>query len=352
MDDEIRKILRDAIEAEKEGFELYSQGAKRAKKAEVRALLNRLANDEAKHKRILEDELELLTNPRASFLKLERGTTSVAELEERLEAAESAAMAMREAAQELVEFRERLERELETAAQVQRRFLPKAMPSVRGLDMSGKSIMARRVGGDYFDVTVDGNRLFLAIGDVMGKGLPAALLMATMRAAWRAEVAGGFHPAEVLRLLNEATFDDFNSSRSFASFISGEYDAATGKISFANAGHPPPLFLGRGEAEASEIVTTDLLIGIEPKATFSSTDLELSPGDILVLYTDGLAEALKPVGGEERIAELVVDNRELSANGIKNALNSAADDAVKERGISDDATVLVLKREKNARRAR
>lgn len=344
MDDEIRKILKQAIEAEIEGFELYSRGAKRTKKAEVRALLNRLANDEAKHKRILEDELELLTNPRASFVRLERGTTPVAELEERLAAAESAAVAMREAAEELAVFRERVEQELETAAEVQRRLLPKGMPSVRGLKVSGKSMMARRVGGDYFDFKVDGDRLFLAIGDVMGKGLPAALLMATMRAAWRAEVAGRFRPAEVLRLVNEATFEDFNSSRSFASFISAEYDARTGKLSFANAGHPSPLFLGRDEMEASEIITSDLLIGIEPRTTFSSTKLELSPGDIVLLYTDGLTEALKPAGAEERIAELLAEKRDLDADGIRDALNSAAIDLVKERGITDDATVLVLKK--------
>ncbi|MHB0977490.1 MAG: SpoIIE family protein phosphatase [Candidatus Aquicultorales bacterium] len=341
MEDEIKKVLESAIQAEKDGFKTYSEAAKKTDKAEIRAVFNRLANDEIKHRRILETELELLTNPRSSFISLERETTSIGDLEEQLVAAESAAMTFREATEELVDYRERIEQELRMAQEVQARLLPRKMPRADGLDVSGRSVPARRVGGDYFDFSTSDGYLYVAVGDVMGKGLPAALLMATVRAAWKAEVAGGFNPPEILSLINEATFEDFSSSRSFVSFISGQYDEEGSVFSFANAGHPPPFHLISDRADPEEIITSDILIGIDLDAEFSSARVSLGPGDIILLYTDGLTDIF--ADDPDTIPRLLSASRAKTAKGIQEVLLREALKRTSDR-VADDVTVVVIKK--------
>lgn len=343
MDDEIKKILREAIEAEIEGYNLYAGAAKTARKAEVKAIFNRLANDEIKHRKILEAELKLMVDPRAAFVTLERETTPVSELEERLVAAESATMALRETTEELSEYRDRVQRELDMAEIVQRRMLPKGVPKLPGLEVEGRSKMARQVGGDYFDFSLRNDHLSFAIGDVMGKGMPAAILMATLRAAWRAEVVGGFDPPKVLRLMNEALHEDMATANSFVSLISADYDVPTGALSFANAGHMPPFYLPAGADEVHQVISQDILIGIDPSAEYTATRLLLDEGDLLLFYTDGLTDAIRKAGGERQIQEMLVEDRSLGAREIVDILLARVDSLGAE-GVVDDATVIVLKK--------
>ncbi len=210
----------------------------------------------------------------------------------------------REAAQ-----RERITSELEIARQVQERLFPKAPPAVPGIDLAGHCRPAQTVGGDYYDflLTPSGG-LGLAIGDVAGKGIPAALLMAGLQASLRGlTLAGVVDPADLMAKLNQLIFDATPLNR-FATFFYGLYDPATRRLRYSSAGHNPVLLYRAASGEIEWLKTPGVGLGLSRRSRYAQAECVLAPGDVLVLYTDGVTEARNSQDdefGEDRLVEAV-----------------------------------------------
>lgn len=255
--------------------------------------------------------------------------------------------------------RERLQQEMETARKIQERLLPSDQPLLAGWEVTGVSIPSLQVGGDYFDfVSPATDRLGIAIGDVSGKGVPAALLMSNLQACLKGQV---MHPAPVADtvtrindLLSEST-----DAHMFATFLYGELDVTSGRFTCTNAGHDPALVVRRDGA-VEWLTSNGLILGMFAEQEYTQASVALEPGDILVLYTDGITEAGAPTPveiaefgedevedtefGEERLADVVVAAREQPALGIRESVLAAVHDHLGDRPQGDDITLVVLKR--------
>ena len=189
-------------------------------------------------------------------------------------------------------LRERITSELEIARQVQQRLLPRRAPLLPGLDLAGHCQPAQTVGGDYFDfLTTPSGDIGLAIGDVAGKGIPASLLMAALQASLRGlTLAGISRPAELMEKLNMLIYDATPLNR-FATFFYGLYDPATRCLRYSSAGHNPALLYRSASGETFWLKTRGIGLGLKRNSTYAQAELILEPGDILILYTDGVTEA-------------------------------------------------------------
>ena len=189
--------------------------------------------------------------------------------------------------------RERLERELRTAREIQERLLPHAMPDLPGWEITGVSVPSLQVGGDYFDfLDLPDGRLGVAIADVSGKGIPAALLMANLQALLQGQVIHLAEVSSVVAHMNDLLTRSTDIGR-FATFFYGALDSVTGAFTATNAGHNPPLLL-RADGRLEELKDGGLLIGMLEGQTYRQQTVTLEPGDLLVLFTDGITEAEGP----------------------------------------------------------
>lgn len=197
-----------------------------------------------------------------------------------------------------------IEEELAIARKIQESLLPTGrLPgSVFGVNIQGLQIPAKYVGGDLFDYYVRDNKLFFCIGDVSGKGIPAALLMAIAHSLFRSLSAHNTQPERIASELNVAMSDN-NPDLMFITFFLGVMDLTTGVVRYCNAGHNPPIVIRHGHAEFLD-TEPSLLLGVELDATYTAYEVALDPGDALFLYTDGLTEAENPekkLFGEKRV---------------------------------------------------
>jgi len=213
--------------------------------------------------------------------------------------------------------RERQDKELEIASEIQNQLLPRRCPHIRGLDIAARCQTANLVGGDYYDfIPTNYDQLKMAdweedaeqdvpwsivIGDVMGKGLPAGLIMTMTRGMLRAEVLNRHSPAQVLRHLNRVMFADLDNSHRFVTLFYSEYDPATSVLSFSNAAHNPPLLWRSAQQEILTLDTEGALIGLEADSEYREDHIILYPQDVVLYYTDGLTEAVN--GRRERFDE-------------------------------------------------
>lgn len=197
----------------------------------------------------------------------------------------------------------RTQRQIELAADVQRRMLPRALPSLDRFDIAARYIPHYGVGGDFYDVYLSRGRLSIAIGDIMGSGIAAALLMASVRASLRAFAEERERPEEVVRLVNRATCRDTLSSE-FASLWFATIDPESLEMTYCSAGHEPPMVI-RG-AGPIDLATGGMVVGVDPAAEYESSRFSLCEGDTLIAFTDGLPEA-RDFGdrlfGRERIVQ-------------------------------------------------
>ncbi|HVW09452.1 MAG TPA: PP2C family protein-serine/threonine phosphatase, partial [Bryobacteraceae bacterium] len=186
--------------------------------------------------------------------------------------------------------REVMNRELEIAREVQERLFPQKFPKVEGIDCFGFCRPARGVGGDYFDfIELRGGRIGVAIGDVSGKGVAAALLMASLQACLRGQtLAGVTDLGELMRNVNKLVYESSQSNR-YATFFYGEFDPATRKFTYVNAGHNAPVIL-RGN-ETIRLEASGPVVGLLPGVSYSMDVFEMRPGDLFIGYTDGISEA-------------------------------------------------------------
>jgi serine phosphatase RsbU (regulator of sigma subunit) len=216
-----------------------------------------------------------------------------------------------EASYRLLREKEALERDLEIARDVQRELLPRSVPSIRGLELTGVCIPATGGGGDFYDyLPVTDDRIGLVIGDVSGKGIPAALLMAGLQASVRGLAHATAPPADVNRRLNEMVYGTTSDAR-YATFFYSMYDADSRRLTYSNAGHYPPLLVTAG-GETLRLVAHGPPIGILEGSVYREASCDLVAGDLLVLYTDGIVETPNRDDeefGEDRLARILGERR-------------------------------------------
>jgi serine phosphatase RsbU (regulator of sigma subunit)/predicted enzyme related to lactoylglutathione lyase len=229
----------------------------------------------------------------------------------------------RQAYAEKLESERRAAQELEIAKQVQARLFPQIQPELKTVEYAGICLQARQVGGDYFDfLNLGPRRLGLIIGDVSGKGIAAALLMANLQASLRSQSALAFdQPEALLRSVNRLFYDN-TEDNAYASLLFAEYDDATRRLRYANCGHLSGLLLRRG-GNLERLESTSTLLGLFNEWDCSMREQELSPGDVLALYTDGITEASNERGeefGERCLIESLRQHRELSCQALLTAI--------------------------------
>ena len=205
-----------------------------------------------------------------------------------------------------LEAERRAARELEIAKEVQLRLFPQTMPLIQTLEYAGICIQASQVGGDYYDfLTMGRNRLGLVLGDISGKGIAAALLMANLQANLRTQYAMALDdPARFLQSVNQLFYENTAES-AYASLFFGEYDDQARRLRYANCGHLSPLLLRNGNS-VERLDSTCTVLGLFRDWRCAMAECRLEPGDILVLYTDGITESLDEAGeefGEERLIQ-------------------------------------------------
>jgi sigma-B regulation protein RsbU (phosphoserine phosphatase) len=264
-----------------------------------------------------------------------------------IEVAELAHSLAAEAAQ-----RERVNREMEIAREVQERLFPQEMPEIAGATIAGHCRPALGVGGDYYDVfTLEDGRLGLAIGDVSGKGIAAALLMASLRASLRGvslDTPRDF--AKLMDKVNRLVYEASASNR-YATFFFAAYDPAARRLDCVNAGHNPPVVLrcgADGKAEVIRLEADGPVVGLLPLAPYTEQSVALQPGDLLVMFTDGISEAMThddEEWGEERMIAAAQLCREKTANAVMKDIFRDVDGFTAGAPQHDDMTLLVLKLE-------
>lgn len=243
--------------------------------------------------------------------------------------------------------REKANRELEIAREVQERLFPQECPPIAGLDYAGACRPALGVGGDYYDfIRRSDSELGVAIGDVSGKGIPAALLMATLRAYLRGQTIGGESDlAGMMANLNALVFESSAANR-YATFFYGHYDASARVLHYVNGGHNPPLVLRRSGDEIVHLATGGPVIGLLEDCRYEQGSIALEPGDVLVAFTDGITEAMNAADeewGEERLVEVLLPHRMLPPRQLIDRLMRAADEFVDAAPQHDDMTLVVMR---------
>lgn len=252
--------------------------------------------------------------------------------------------------------KERLEEELRLAREIQERLLPREVPSVEGLDVAALALPSRFVAGDYFDaVRLDADRLLFAVGDVSGKGLPASLLMANLQACLhvlRGSLAdGALDLAEATGRMNSVIHHNTGLT-TFITFFWGIYDGRDGRVRYVNAGHNPPVHVSAaGLVERLE--EGGLLLGVLDGAPYAQGEATLAPGDVLLLFTDGVTEAWSAVDsddeyGEPRLIDAVRARRAEPAQAILDFVREDVRTFTGGGPLDDDLTLLVLRRDGQA----
>jgi sigma-B regulation protein RsbU (phosphoserine phosphatase) len=240
---------------------------------------------------------------------------------------------------------ERIERELEVARGIQTSFLPDIFPDVPGWDVAAFNRAARQVGGDFYDLfQVDEQRWAIVIADVADKGVPAALFMALSRTLLRAVGTNRHAPAETLLRVNELLLSDTHSDL-FVTVWYGLWDTRTGKIVFSSAGHNPAILI-RADGHSEQLHARGIALGVVPNIRLQEHEITLTPGESLVVYTDGVTEALRSDKTEFGVVGLqstLVNKRHKSAHEIIQGVLNALDTFVAGEPQFDDVTLTVLK---------
>jgi sigma-B regulation protein RsbU (phosphoserine phosphatase) len=226
---------------------------------------------------------------------------------------------------------------------MQRALLPSSLPAVPGCDIAARWTPALAFGGDCYDVVqLSGTRVALSIADVCGKGLAAALLMSNLQASVRAFATTDAAPHRVASDVNGALVRN-DGLRRFVTFFYAVYDTSTRDMTFANAGHNPPLLVG-ADGTIRRLATGGMVLGVFDSTRFEQEKVRLAPGDRLVLFTDGIVEAENARGdefGDDRLADIVVRHRRAPASALVDGIFEQVT-RFTTGPLQDDATVVVL----------
>ncbi|PKG32378.1 SpoIIE family protein phosphatase, partial [Methanoregula sp.] len=242
--------------------------------------------------------------------------------------------------------KERMLKELEIAKGIQQSFLPESAPTLPGFDLAGYNLPALEVGGDFYDfIPLDSDHYGLVIADVSGKGVPAALFMALSRTLIRASATSVEDPVRSIREANRHIFADSKTSM-FVTLFYAVLDCKEKSLMFVNAGHNPPLYLGAGTASVRLLNAEGIALGVLDEIELKSVSIPLQPGDVVVLYTDGVTEAMNAKDDEygiERLMKCVEETKALPSQEIINAIVREVVAFAGTHPQHDDITVMVLK---------
>jgi sigma-B regulation protein RsbU (phosphoserine phosphatase) len=245
--------------------------------------------------------------------------------------------------------RERLDRELEIARDVQQRLFPQKLPHVKGLDFAGYCRPAQGVGGDYYDfIHLATGALGIAVGDVSGKGIAAALMMASLQASLRGQTIKPCDTlSEMIHHINGLVYEASSANR-YATFFYAQYDPASRKLRYVNAGHNPPL-LRRKKGDSYEFLRLEeggTVLGLFPDFPYKEAEMELEAGDVLVAFTDGISEAMNHAEeefDEERLMEAIRTCPDRSAANISSYILERVDAFTAGADQHDDMTIVVVR---------
>ncbi len=252
-----------------------------------------------------------------------------------------------------VQEKTRLQNELEIARHVQEQLFPHHIPKVPGLELYGACIPAQGVSGDYYDfLQVGGEHVMIVLADVSGKGISAALLMATIQSAIRAQLyasSGGdgraagmlLSTAETVRRLSRQLYETTPAEK-YATFFYAVYDPGSRRLTYTNAGHPPPMLFSNGKVERLGVGGTAL--GLFPDSCFEQGEVKLQPGDLLLAFTDGITEpqnSFEEEFGEQRLAEAVQRMTADSPDEIARQIYQAVNEWTGSPVLQDDMTLIV-----------
>ena len=258
-----------------------------------------------------------------------------------------------------IRHHEKVDRQLSIGAEIQAQLLPDHCPVIEGVELAACCRPAFQVGGDYYDFMPtrpeligrrrERGRWSLVIGDVMGKGIPAGLLMTMLRGMLRAEVISGLPPDRILHDLNQLALEDLSQSHRFVTLFYSDFDPRSRRLRFANAAHNPPLLWKATSKKVSRLDSPGLLIGLQPDAEYVCGETILGPGDVLLYYTDGVTEAPGMAG--DRFDEIrLIKNLDqfaragIGAKEILDKLFRRLDSFVgMDHKLDDDASMVVLK---------
>jgi serine phosphatase RsbU (regulator of sigma subunit)/putative methionine-R-sulfoxide reductase with GAF domain len=241
--------------------------------------------------------------------------------------------------------RERLETEAQLARQIQKTFLPEVLPEHPQWQLAARWRTARQVGGDFYDMfELPDNHIGIFIADVADKGMPAALFMALTRTLMHAAVIENPSPARALQRVNELLLPDTRQGM-FVTAVYGVLNQETGELTYANAGHNPPLVVRKDSID--RLTRTGVALGASGESGFDEKTIRIEPGESLLLYTDGLTEAFNLEGdmfGEERLLRAIGWQASTSAEDMLKTIESALDEFIADAPPSDDLTMLVVRR--------
>ncbi len=244
----------------------------------------------------------------------------------------------------------RLEGELEIAREVQTRLFPRALPQVPGLELYGACHPARSVSGDYYDfISVDRDRVAIVLGDIAGKGISAALLMAAIQSSLRAQLYhggsrdAGLSSAEIVKRLNRQLFESTSSDK-YATFFYAAFDAATRELTYTNAGHLPPVVFRRKGME--RLREGGIVAGLFPSAEYAEAKVKLETGDVFLAFTDGLTEPennYEEEFGESRLIEIASSDLSTPLDQLAKNVFDAVSDWTGSPELHDDMTLIVAR---------
>ncbi len=253
---------------------------------------------------------------------------------------------------------ENVDREISTGAEIQSQLLPDYCPIIYGVDLAAHCRPALQLGGDYYDFMClktnisekrkEKARWALVIGDVMGKGIPAGLLMTMLRGMLRAEVLTGLPPDRILHDLNQLAINDLDQSHRFVTLFYSDYDPRTRKLRFANAAHNPPLLWKSSHQKIIKLDTEGFVLGLQKDADYRCGEIKLDENDVILYYTDGVIDTSNSLGerfDEERLIKIFTKlcKQSFTSQEMLNKIFKKLDDFTgQNRHLEDDASMVIF----------
>ena len=253
---------------------------------------------------------------------------------------------------------ENVDREISIGAEIQSQLLPDYCPTIYGMDLAAHCRPALQLGGDYYDFMClktnisekrkEKARWALVIGDVMGKGIPAGLLMTMLRGMLRAEVLTGLPPDRILQDLNQLAINDLDQSHRFVTLFYSDYDPRTRKLRFANAAHNPPLLWKNSDQKIIKLDAEGVVLGLQKDAEYHCCEIKLNENDLVLYYTDGIIDTSNSLGerfDEERLIKTLTKlcKQSYTSQEILNKIFKKLDDFTgQNRHLEDDASMVIF----------
>ncbi|MBB5326160.1 serine phosphatase RsbU (regulator of sigma subunit) [Anoxybacillus tepidamans] len=241
-----------------------------------------------------------------------------------------------------------LEREIYLARNIQMKLLNGKIPKFEGGEVLGSSLPAHLIGGDYYDFYLLANgKIRIVIGDVMGKGIPAAMLMILTRGAFRSAAESTDSPGKTLAAINQALYEDLRTLRAFVTLFCADWDPKTGVLTYANAGHLLPLFIKGKKRTVKEIPNvTGTMIGGLPNQVYKEESIQLEDNDMIFFYTDGILEAQNQNGDQykrDRLIDALLSNIDKGIKEIGQYVIESVNRFTQGAPQKDDITMVLLK---------